>query len=416
MDRRSRSGHCGCGSSSTSNLAQTQKPNGQDVRGTPSPRPAAAVLLLTLLGFCVLYAPQPLLPALADAFGQTAADASLLITVTLLPLAAAPLVYGYLLEGMSVRALMVTATVVLAACQAGLAMVDSWGWLLGLRSVEGLALPALFTSLMTFVASSSPTGRVRQALAWYVSATIVGGFLGRAVSGLVAANYGWRIALGMWALPLLLVALAAGRVAPTGRTRYAKITPKVFREVLRQRGLIYAYLAILCVFFVFAGLLNLLPFRLAALDPAITATAIGFAYGGYLSGVAVSLGSQSICEAVGSEARALGLGIGLYASGLMLFALPSVTGHYLAMFLFCGGMFLVHTRLSGQVNHLNEHHRGVVNGLYIAAYYLGGSLGVWLPTLIYRQGGWEIFLAVLGLALLLGTWSLQRFVVITAPA
>ncbi len=261
------------------------------------------MLLLTILGFCVLYGPQPLLPLLAQAFSRSAADAALLISITLLPLAVAPLGYGYLLERVPARRMILAATAILAACQAGMALVGDWWLLVGLRAVEGLSLPALLTALMTFVARGASRSGVRQALAWYVSATIVGGFLGRALSGLVATGLGWRAALALWAPLLVLMALAAWRLPGEGESRYAKFTPRVFREVLRQPGLPDAYLAILCLFLVFAGLLNLLPFRLSALDPSLSATGIGFAYAGYLSGVVVSLGSHPIRQRLGPESR-----------------------------------------------------------------------------------------------------------------
>lgn len=375
-----------------------------------SARPPLSILLLTVLGFCVLYAPQPLLPLLAGTFSRSPADASLLITVTLLPLAIAPLGYGYLLEGVPARRMMVAATTSLAICQAGMALVGEWWSLLVLRAIEGLTLPALLTALMTFVAGGATRPSVRQALAWYVSATIVGGFLGRALSGLVATHSDWRVAMGVWAPLLVITALSAQRLPITDRNHYAKISPRVFREVLGFPGLPYAYLAILCVFFIFAGLLNLLPFRLTALDPTVSATGIGMAYAGYLSGVAASLGAQPIRRRLRSEGQALGLGLAVYGGGLLLFAPASLAGHTLAMFLLCAGMFLVHTRLSGQVNQLTTRHRGVVNGVYIAAYYLGGSLGTWLPAMLYRQWGWEVCLAGFGTALVLAAWCVARFV------
>ena len=58
-------------------------------------RPPLGILLLTVFGFSTLYAPQPLLPVLAEAFGRGPTEASLLITLAMLPLACAPLVYGY---------------------------------------------------------------------------------------------------------------------------------------------------------------------------------------------------------------------------------------------------------------------------------------------------------------------------------
>jgi YNFM family putative membrane transporter len=182
----------------------------------------------------------------------------------------------------------------------------------------------------------------------------------------------------------------------------------VFRKVLRVPGLAAGYVAIFCVFFIFAALLNVLPFRMTALAPDISAGAIGLAYAGYLSGLLVSLNATRFAAQLGSELRVYLLGLVLYGTGLLVFALPSIAGVYLAMFVFCAGMFLLHTRLSGQLNHLGHEHKGVVNGVYIASYYFGGALGSWLPALLYRHAGWQPFLWVLVAVLALAAWSMAR--------
>ena len=374
-------------------------------------RPPISVLLLTVIGFCTLYAPQPLLPVLAKAFAVEPQDAALLITVTMLPLACAPLVYGYVLEAVPARFMLMTAALVLALCQIGMALAGDWWEMILLRSMIGLALPALFTALMTYVAASASPERLRQALAWYIAATIVGGFSGRALSGLAGSLLDWRVALGMWAPGLLLMAVWTGRLRGDEKSRFGRITPRVFRAVMAQPGLPQAYLAILCIFFVFAAVLNVLPFRMADLDPGTSATGIGFAYLGYLSGLIVSLNAQRLRLSFGSEVRTYLLGLVLYGLGLWLFALSSTGGIYLAMFAFCGGMFLIHTRLSGQVNQLGGPYKGVVNGIYIAAYYFGGTIGSWLPAEVYHRAGWDLFLVSVGFVLLLaaaGLWAMFR--------
>lgn len=355
-------------------------------------RPPVSVLLLTVFGFCTLYAPQPLLPVLATHFSAGPAQVSLLITVTMLPLAFAPLVYGYLLESLPAKPMLVGAALILALCQVGMAISDQWWSMILLRILIGLVLPALFTALMTYVAASVPHERVRQALAWYIAATIVGGFSGRALSGLASTLWGWRVALFMWAPVLLILAIWTNSLKGDKQSQFGRISPRIFRAVMKQPGLPQAYVAILCVFFVFAAVLNVLPFRMASLDPAATASGIGFAYLGYLSGLMISLNAARVQRVLGSEGRTYLLGMGLYGAGLGLFTLTSTVGIYLAMFAFCGGMFLIHTRLSGQVNHLGGPYKGVVNGVYIAAYYFGGSLGSWLPAEVYRHMGWGPFL------------------------
>ena len=59
------------------------------------------ILFNTILALSVLYAPQPLLPVLSQQFEISREAAAALITVTFIPLALAPLAYGYLLETVS---------------------------------------------------------------------------------------------------------------------------------------------------------------------------------------------------------------------------------------------------------------------------------------------------------------------------
>ena len=179
---------------------------------------------------------------------------------------------------------------------------------------------------------------------------------------------------------------------------FARPHPRVFVEILGLATFRYAYLAIFCVFFVFAGFLNVLPFRLRDLAPSLGAGAIGLAYGGYLAGIAVTLGGQALSRRVGSEIRVLGAGIALYAAALGIFADNRAAALYLGMVVFCAGMFLIHGRLSGHLNHLATRSHGIVNGLYITLYYLGGSLGSWVAPLVYRNSDWSSLLLLLGLA------------------
>ena len=59
------------------------------------------------------------------------------------------------------------------------------------------------------------------------------------------------------------------------------------------------------------------------------------------------------------------------------------------MLILAGGMFLVHSTLSGFLNHSAVEHKGVVNGIYVSVYYLSGTLGSWLPIALYQSAGWR---------------------------
>ena len=115
----------------------------------------------TFLTFCTLYAPQPLLPLLSAEFGVSPTDSALLITVTLVPLGLAPIVYGYFLQAIPARTMLRTAVFGLIINQLAFFAVTEFWHLVVLRLIQGLLMPAIFTSLMTYCATMAPTGKVR---------------------------------------------------------------------------------------------------------------------------------------------------------------------------------------------------------------------------------------------------------------
>ena len=75
------------------------------------------VLLTTFVSFSTLYASQPLLPLLAEEFAISVQQASLITTITLVPLAVAPLVYGYLLQAIPARNILLVSVLLLGLNQ-----------------------------------------------------------------------------------------------------------------------------------------------------------------------------------------------------------------------------------------------------------------------------------------------------------
>jgi YNFM family putative membrane transporter len=132
-------------------------------------------------------------------------------------------------------------------------------------------------------------------------------------------------------------------------------------------------------------------------------------YTGYLVGLGTSLGSGWFIERLGSERQVLRLGV--LAFLLVLLATMGAGGWSLfgLLFLFCGAMFLVHATAAGWLNRLATRQKGIVNGLYISAYYTGGVLGSYLPGLVYERFSWAAFivvLAVVAAGALLVAWSI----------
>ena len=371
-------------------------------------RNLVVALIATVIAFSTLYIPQPMLPLLAQEFGVSAGEAGLLMTLAMLPLAVAPVLYGYFLQAIPARLMLQVALSLLALNQVCFMFATEFWHLLGLRLLQGLLLPAIFTALMTYCASTAAPGRVRRAMGLYIGATIIGGFSGRLVGGLFASSFDWHSAFLVMGLLQLVPLLLLTRVDADADINFARLDPRSISRVLSDRNYRYMFLSLAAVFFVFSGILNIVPFHLRDIEPGSTPLLISMLYLGYLVGAPISMFSDRISHALGNERRGLLLGLLIHGLGLVMLLFVAVQGLVVTMFFLAAGFFLIHALLSGLSNHLAREHKGVVNGLYVSVYYFSGALGSWLPGYLYEAAGWRGMVLVFVVILALAGWSMSR--------
>jgi len=366
------------------------------------------VLFTTVLAYSTFYLPQPILPLLASEFGVTATDAALLTAVTMVPLGFAPIFYGYLTEYVSIKRVLLVSVALLAISQALLATADVFWTMVGLRFAQGLLLPAIFTSLMTYSAKTAATARVRNAINIYVSATIFGGFAGRFFGGVISDMFEWRWAFSLTA-GLLVIAWALLTTLPDdARPNVNRIKLDAAQQILSRPLFRDAYVGIFLVFFVFASILNYIPFRLKELDPTISESTLSLVYLGYICGALIAFNGARIAEWLRGELRGMSVGLALLLAGLCGMLIPSLVATFIFAFLMCAAFFLVHSLLAAFLNHHATGSRGIINGLYLSFYYSGGALGGWLPGYIFRSNGWNAYIAMLAALLVLAICWLWR--------
>ena len=365
-------------------------------------------LIATVISFSTLYIPQPMLPLLAARFDVTPGEAGLLMTVAMLPLAFAPVVYGYFLQAIPARLMLIIAFGLLSLNQLCFYLVDAFWQLILLRLLQGLLLPAIFTALMTYCASTVPLPMVRRAMGFYIGATILGGFGGRLLGGVFASWFDWHAAFVVAGLMQLLPLLLMLGAESDADINFARLDARSIVRVLREPDYRYMFLALGAVFFAFSGILNLVPFHLRDIEPNASPLLISMLYLGYLVGVPVSFYSHALSRRLGGERAGLLLGLGVHAFGLVMLLFVAFEGLVATMFCLAAGFFLIHALLSGLANHLASEHRGVVNGLYVSIYYLSGAMGSWLPGYLYQGLAWQgmivLFLGLLGIC----AWSIGR--------
>ncbi len=361
----------------------------------------AAILFTTVLALSALYIPQPLLPVLSAEFGVSRETAALLTTISFIPLSLAPLFYGALLESVSARKMLRWAVLLLAVTEGLMFLVEPFAWLMMLRLVQGLLIPAMLTSLMTYVSQVSAKSDMARAMSWYIAATIMGGFAGRAISGLIASLFHWRFSFLLLGVGLLVAWVWLGRIADTDTVKLARPSLKAIGGILSDPVVRTTYAMVFCFFLVFAAMMNFLPFRLTELSNSADEFRIGLAYSGYLMGIAVSLNAVRIHRLSGGPERVMVGALAFFIIALLVMLVPQVWALVGGMFILCGACFLTHATATGCLNRHLTQSKGVINGLYVAFYYGGGAIGSYFPGYVYRDFGWNGFILLLCSVLLI---------------
>ncbi len=369
------------------------------------------MLTAAALNVFVLYSPQPLLPFFADLYGLSESSSALLMAVTMLPLAVAPLSYGYLLSYIQPITVLRLSLIILAFLTLLTGLAQSFPQLLVVRFLQGLFIPASLTAVMAFLAGSGrEDGGLQQAMSLYVAATISGGFLGRLLAGTSSVIVDWRI------FYFVLAALLYGcffmvRPAGAGGGKGAKQLAAVadISSFLKVRPCLPVYLAVFCLFFVFCGTLNFLPFRTVELAGYRSGLLTGIMYCGYITGIVTSMGAGKIIRQAGSEARVMIPGYFLFLLVLLAMLVPHAGLLFVLLFPFCGAMFLVHTVATAVVNRKSGQYRGLASGLYVSSYYSGGVAGMYIPGLFYERYGWGAMVTGMAVMAALGIVMLSVF-------
>jgi len=353
------------------------------------------VLYITTFIFTIIYAPQPLFAAIHAAFPVGEATISLLISVIMLSLGVAPLLYGALLSSISTCRLLQISMFLLAITGLPIFFAHSFPMMLVARLGQGLLVPAVLTSLMAHISSRFQGAELQRAMATYIGTTILGGLFGRIISAVLATWFGWR-----WAMLLIALAILPGIFIVMGfsgetRPRFTKTHWASFRQVFKNTILLRLLFFEAGGSFVFLAIGNSLPFYLHSLSGEISELRVAFMYSGYALGAFIAFSSGRLVRLFGGEARTLLLTFCAYFALMPGFTSTNIHVIFLVMTLFCVTQFMQHSICPGLINRLSESERGVTNGIYLSCYYTGGALGSYLSVLVYVHCSWFACVAML---------------------
>lgn len=235
-------------------------------------------------------------------------------------------------------------------------------------------------------------------MASYVTGTVIGGFCGRFICGLVAGRWGWRspfIILGGLTFAGLLV---IQHFLPPAKHFVRQANP---RESLRNLGLhlrnpqlLAIYAVAFHVLFALVGTFTYISFYLAAPPFHLSSVALGSLFFVYLIGAIITPASGKLIDGLGNR-RTMSLALLCSAFGVLMTLIGNLWIVILGLGFCCSGIFVCQAATSGQVGKAAETARSSAAGLYVAIYYAGGGVGSVLLGVFWEWGGWPACVGVI---------------------
>ncbi len=375
----------------------------QEGSGTSGPA-NRALFVAGFSAFAMLYVAQGTLPAVSSAFRVSPAAAALTVSLTTLPLALGVVLAASVSERRGRRGLLVGSLLAAAACTLVTALSPSFGVLLGLRVLTGMALAGLPAVAMAYIAEEVLAGNLGSTMGLYISGTGLGGLAGRLVGGLLAGRYDWRVGTAAVGLLALAGSLYVLRALPASRhfvPQPERLWPQLRAARVHLSDPVLRRLFV-CGFLLMGAMVaffNFLQYRLEAPPFGLTAGSAALVFLLYLAGTVSAnwLGGQTDRR---SRRGVLLLSIVLMLSGVLLTLPARLSTVLLGTGLVTFGFFGAHATASGWVGAQATHRRAQASSLYLLFYHLGSSLLGFVGGLAYGAGEWGALVGLVAGAVL----------------
>ena len=370
--------------------------------------------LLTLLAYGILYAPQPILPALATEFNSSSNAAALLTTAVMLPLAIAPLSYGFMLEKISAKNGLTLSCLVMAICHIAFANITNIHQAIIIRALEGMTLPVMLTSIMTLLTRTTPSEKLQTTLSIYIALTIVGGLGGRTLSMLLTEYADWRTTFYILSAASLLLLYPLQKLPNHKPPHQKSIHIKEVFSCIEHPNNRYLFPFIMIQFFTMVAILNFIPFRIMEAFQTNSYWPVLLVYSFYIAAIGTALWTIKMRKNINNLQVKGGITwLVITSLGLWSFSFDHLGMYCLGFTLVCGAIFANHSICSTEVNQNEKKYTGLANGTYLTFYYTGGALGSILPGFWIQTWGWEttLYLLMAGClisATLLGKYQISR--------
>lgn len=371
--------------------------------------------LIGMFAFLQVYSVQAILPVLITDFAATEVQAGMVVGATILAIAIMSPFLGMLSDAVGRKVFIVGALLFLAIPTALIAQSPSIGWMGVWRFLQGLSVPGITVVTIAYIGEEFEGRAVTELMSFYVSGSVLGGFMGRFLLGHLHELIGWRAGYYVMAAMTLLGALWVTKMLPVSRQFVANPN---FRSAIQTLGshlvnryVVTACLLGACVLFSLVGCFTFINLHLADTPYELSTGALANIFAVYLLGVIITPLSTTLLRRFGS-ARTVRVAVVVSMLGVLLTLVAPLWGVVIGLAVMSSGVFITQSATISYIAVNVKKGRSLASGLYYMGYYAGGTLGAWLGGITYARGQWSLtvwlLLFVQVLALLIASFGMIK--------
>ena len=371
--------------------------------------------LIGMFAFLQVYSIQAILPVLMADFSATEVQAGMVVGATILAIAIMSPFLGMLSDAVGRKSFVVGALLFLTLPTALIAQSTTIEWIGLWRFIQGLSVPGITVVIIAYIGEEFEGSSVTELMSFYVSGSVLGGFMGRFLLGHLHEFFGWRQAYYVLAILTLISALWVAKTLPS--SKHFAANPN-FRSAIQTLGshlvnryVVTACLLGACVLFSLVGCFTFINLYLADTPYNLGTGALANIFAVYLIGVIITPLSTILLRRFGS-ARTIIVAVIISMLGVLLTLATPLWLIVIGLGVMSSGVFVTQSATISYIAVNVKQGRSLASGLYYLFYYAGGTVGAWLCSLAYVYGQWQftvwLLLFVQVLALLIASFGMIK--------
>jgi len=349
--------------------------------------------LIGMFAFLQVYSIQAILPVLMMDFTATEVQAGMIVGATILAIAIMSPFLGMLSDAVGRKSFIVGALLFLAIPTALIAQSPNIGWMGMWRFMQGLSVPGITVVTIAYIGEEFEGRALTELMSFYVSGSVLGGFMGRFLLGHLHELIGWRAGYYVMAGMTLIGALWVGKMLPASRHFVAnpnfRSAMQTLGEHLVNRYVVTSCLLGACVLFSLVGCFTFINLHLADTPYELSTGALANIFAVYLIGVVITPLSTTLLRRFGS-ARTVRVAVIISMFGVLLTLVTPLWGIVLGLAIMSSGVFITQAATISYIAVNVKKGRSLASGLYYMGYYAGGTMGAWVCGIAYARGQWSL--------------------------